>query len=417
VAAVGRALAAGERLLTWKRARVYSLALVFIYVFAWGYVLVNGEPPLNSSGVPIGGDFIAFYTAGRLVLSGEAAQLYDHDTVAGLQNLILGGRAPGLYDAFRNPPFFVLPFVPLGFLDLLPAFAVWFIVSTVCLAAALWLLLDEVPELRRGWRGLVAMVLAFAPVYFGLIDGENATLSLLLYVLIYRALVRDQTGLVGVWAALGLFKPQLFLVFPLVFVARRSWRALLTYALTALGLAAVSLALVGVAGMLAWLRILVEPEAGNALTNAWRMASLKSFIDALLPSSSSLALGLFLASAVLLLGGVIAVWSSRRTSRRMAWIFTSLVAVLVDPHLVDYDLTVLVPAGVLAATLVPSVRIGIALLYPVLVFRAQLPLGDSTLQLSPLILVVCLGVVWSRVRPTFGFQAFRHVRLNQAASR
>jgi len=343
--------------------------------------------------------------------------MYDHDRVAAVQDQILGGRAPGFYDAFRNPPFFVLPFVPLAALPLLPAFALWFIVSCVCLGAALWLLVEEVPELRRRWRGLVAVVLAFAPVYFGLIDGENATLSLLLYVLIYRAIVRDQPGLAGMWAALGLFKPQLFVVFPLVFLARRNWRALLAYALTTLILSAISLGLVGVAGLQAWLRILVEPEAGNAMANAWRMASLKSFFDALLSGNASLGLGLYLASAVLLLGGVVAVWSSRRTSRRLAWIFTCLVAVLVDPHLVDYDLSVLVPAGVLAATLVPGTRAWIALLYPLLVFRVQLPLGDSVLQFGPLVIAVCLGLVWSHLRPTLGFQTLGRVRLNQAPSR
>jgi alpha-1,2-mannosyltransferase len=404
-----RALERCERLLTWKRARSYSLALVFVYVFAWCYVLVTGDPPLNRSGVPIGGDFIAFYTAGRLVLTGEAANLYEHDRVAALQHEILGGRAPGLYDAFRNPPFFVLPFVPLAVLDLVPGFAVWFIVSSVCLAVALWLLLDEVPELRRRWRGLVAIVLAFAPVYFGLIDGENATLSLLLYVLIYRALVRDQPGLAGMWAAFGLFKPQLFVVFPLVFVARRSWRALLTYSVTALALGAVSLALVGVAGLQAWLRILLEPEAGNAMANAWRMASVKSFFDVLLPGNPALALGVYLASAVLLLGGLIAVWSRRRVSRCMAWILTCLVAVLVNPHMVDYDLSVLVPAGVLAAQLAPTVRVWFALLYPLLVLRVQVPLGDSMLQLSPLIIAVCLGIAWARLRPTLGLQPARAV--------
>src|SRR5438552_2067064 len=128
MAALARARAWSERLLTWKRARNYSLGLVFIYVFAWCYVVVTGDPPLNKSGIPIGGDFIAFYTAGRIVLSGEAAHVYDHDRVVAVQDQALGGRAPGFYDAFRNPPFFVLPFVPLAALDLLPGYAVWFTV-------------------------------------------------------------------------------------------------------------------------------------------------------------------------------------------------------------------------------------------------------------------------------------------------
>jgi hypothetical protein len=39
-------------------------------------------------------------------------------------------------------------------------------------------------------------------------------------------LVRDQNGAAGAWAALGLFKPQLFFLFPVLFLVSRRWRAL-----------------------------------------------------------------------------------------------------------------------------------------------------------------------------------------------
>src|SRR5581483_171785 len=108
------------------------------------------------------------------------------------------------YDAYRNPPFFALLFAPLALLDLLPGFAVFSLLSLACLGLSLSLLTQEVPWLRARWRGLLIFVLAFPPVYFGLIDGENATLSLLLYVLIARTLTRDRSWQAGVWAALGL---------------------------------------------------------------------------------------------------------------------------------------------------------------------------------------------------------------------
>ena len=193
-----------DRLLTWKRARTYALVLVGLYVVAWVDVLVLGSPPLNSSGIPIGGDYIAFHAAGRLVLSGHAAQLYDHAAVSAVQDNLLGGLIPGFYDAFRNPPFFALVFAPLAALDLLPGFAVWFALSLAMLAFALWLALREVPWLASRWRGQVVLVAAFPPVYFGLIDGENAVVSLLLYVLIYRSFVRDENRAMGAWAAFGL---------------------------------------------------------------------------------------------------------------------------------------------------------------------------------------------------------------------
>src|SRR5438477_8445418 len=90
-----------DRVLTWKRARTYALVLVALYVVAWVDVLLLGSPPLNSSGTPIGGDYIAFHTAGRLVLSGHAAELYDHSAVSGVEASLLGGRSPNFYDAYR----------------------------------------------------------------------------------------------------------------------------------------------------------------------------------------------------------------------------------------------------------------------------------------------------------------------------
>ena len=143
-------------------------------------------------------------------------------------------------------------------------------------------------------------MLAFPPVYFGLIDGENAIISLLLYALIYRAVAHKQDRAAGIWSALGLFKPQLFFIFPLIFLASRRWRALVAYGLTAAALFALSVAVVGPAGMQAWLRILIEPETGNATANAWRMASLKSFFDVLLPDQHLLSLGLYAASSLAL---------------------------------------------------------------------------------------------------------------------
>jgi alpha-1,2-mannosyltransferase len=383
-----------DRLLTFKRARTYAAVLVALFVLAYAYEVQAGSPPLNAAGAPLGGDYIAFHTAGRLVLNGQGALLYEHTAVSETEDQLLGGRIPGFYDAFRNPPFFALPFVPLALLDLLPGFFMWTLVSLACLFAAVWLLLQEVPSVKSRWRGLLVLIFAFAPVYFGIIDGENATISLLLYVLIYRTLVRDQDKLAGFWAGLGLFKPQLFIVFPIVFVATRRWRALLTCALTALVLAAVSLAIVGPAGLQQWLRILFEPESGNALANAWRMASLKSLVDQLLVGHPSLALGLYLASSIVLVAGLLVVWSGR-TPTHVAWIFTCLIAVLIDPHLVDYDLSVLVPAGLLAAIYVPRLRWCMVLLYLLVAFRVQVPFGEPVLQLTPLVLAACLAMLWA----------------------
>jgi hypothetical protein len=374
--------------------------LLVLYAVAWVNVLVNGSPPLNSSGTPLGGDFIAFHAAARLIVAGRGAELYDHAAISTIQDGLLGGRVPNFYDAYRNPPFYALLYVPFAGLDLLPAFAGYTVLSLAALGAALWLLLEEAPAFRWRWRGLVILVFAFPAVYFGLIDGENATFSLLLYVLIYRALRSRNEGKAsgtsaGVWAALGLFKPQLFLLFPLLFLLRRQWRALLAYAITAVVLALISLAAVGPQGMQGWPRILLEMESANATANAWRMASLKTFFEQLTPGATVLAQALYVLASLVLVAGLVKIWSARVLRLPLAWAFASLTAVLIDPHLVDYDLTVLVAAGVLALPLVRAAQWLTVALYPLLLLRAAVPLGDASLLLTATGLAALAWVAFS----------------------
>src|SRR5207245_1781621 len=142
----------------------------------------------------------------------------------------------------------------------------------------------------------------------------------------------------GLWAALGLFKPQLFLVFPIVFAASRRWRALGAYCAVSAVLIVVSLAIVGIDGLWEWPRQILENEAGNALKNAYRMHSLKAFFDLLLPDQSGLGLALCGAASAVLLVPLVRVWSVANVWRdhlALRWALTSVVAVLLDPHLVD----------------------------------------------------------------------------------
>jgi hypothetical protein len=79
----------------------------------------------------------------------------------------------------------------------------------------------------------------------------------------------------------------------------------------------------------------------------------------------------------------------------IAFALTTLIAVLIDPHLVDYDLTVLVAAGVLAFTLVPRYAMVVVPLYVVTVLRADIPIADAGLQLTaPLLLVLTMWLYW-----------------------
>jgi len=258
------------------------------------------------------------------------------------------------------------------------------------------------PGLRAHWRAIGVIAFSFVPVYRGLVGGQNVGLSLLLYVLIYRAMCAGRVPVAGLWAALGLFKPQLFLVFPIVFAASRRWRALVTYCAVGVVLTIVSLAIVGVDGVWAWPRQILENEAGNALKNAYRMHSLKAFFDLLLPGQSGIGLALYGAGSVGLLVPLVRIWSvdsAWRDHVGLRWALTSVIAVLLDPHLVDYDLVILVLSGLLIGATVPRGRwwlFGVYLaLLGSLVFDVILPFGG---QLQPTVLVFVGFVAWSWYR-------------------
>ncbi|HEX8969549.1 MAG TPA: glycosyltransferase 87 family protein [Chloroflexota bacterium] len=391
-----------ERMLTWKRSGSYAGFVGLIFLAAWAYSTFAGTAPLTRAGEPIMGDYVAFYAAGRMVLTGSGANIYDPTAVRQAQAEATQGQVADLYDPLRNPPFVALAFAPLALLDPLPSFVVWSLINLLALAAAMWLTLDTLPSLRRHWPWIALIALAFAPVYRGLIGGQNANLSLLLFVLIYRAVRQQHHARAGGWAAIGLFKPQLFLVFPIIFAASRRWRALAVYALVATGLGLVSLAVIGgPAGIPAWISVIVDHESGNALRNAYRMHSLKAFFDLLLPGQSGLALGLYLLGSLALLVPLARLWTNPPGSDAavsLRWALTSVVAVLIDPHLIDYDLTVLVLAALLLGAAHASGRVWVLVFYLVslfaLLFDLRLPYAGVQVQITVPVLVMFAGWTW-----------------------
>ncbi len=395
-----------QGVLTWKRAATYAGILGLLYLLAWGYSTFAERSPLTRGGEPIPGDYIAFYAAGRMVLNGAGAHLFDPSSVRAVQAQAMQFLIPDFYDPMRNPPFVALVFAPLATLDLIPSFIVWSVINLACVVAAISLALNTLPTLRPHWRAIGILALTFTPVYRGLIGGQNSDVSLLLYVLIYGAMRAGHERQAGVYAALGLFKPQLFLVFPVVFVAARRWRALGAYCLVAGILAAASLLLVGVDGVLAWSRVILEHEPGNALKNAYRMHSLKAFFDLLLPFASRLALVLSVVASAALLVPLARCWSvpnAWQDQLPIRWAFTSAVAVLVDPHLVDYDLAVLILTGLLIGAVSPAGRWWALGFYvamtAALLFDFKLPVGDTQLQLTVPLLLAFAWWAWRQLDP------------------
>ncbi len=223
-----------------------ALAL-FLFILAVGNFFIASDRAVTAR--MIGHDFLAFYTAGHFVRTGQLERVYDLKSVREFQAQVgrredlemSGGVAP-----YWNPPFFAWPFVPLAKLSFLRAVTVWWAFSLLCLAVSLVLLCRMLPA-GVGWKNWALVPVLFiisVPCQQALSHAQNTFLSLLVLcvvVTLWRAAARDRDeGRDGGWkplaagiaAGLLFYKPQLGAVVALVLWLSLGRRALLGVLIT-----------------------------------------------------------------------------------------------------------------------------------------------------------------------------------------
>ena len=109
-----------------------------LFLFIVTMAVANAFSPQNKAVTRknAGHDFIAFYTAGTFVRTGQADKLYDLPSVRSFQHELaqIGELELGrTFGPYWNPPFFAPVFVPLSLLPYHTAWNVWFFIN---LAAA-----------------------------------------------------------------------------------------------------------------------------------------------------------------------------------------------------------------------------------------------------------------------------------------
>jgi hypothetical protein len=246
----------------------------------------------------------------------------------------------------------------------LAAYLIWAAANLALLAVITWLLIRTTGlNSRRGQGLLVLAVLSFLPVWMVLLRGQVSFVMLALLFSCYLALRAGRDGLAGFCLALALLKPQLVLVPVLVLLAQRRWRAVLGCLVGGTLLAVLSLAVAGPDGVGQYLRLLTQvgQETGSgslvhpALMFNWRGTAVRLvtlIFGETYRYGPFLALGLYATLSLFSLG--LLWWAWRRSwaacQARLAglWALTLLVAMLVSPHLHEYDLVLWLLAGGLA---------------------------------------------------------------------
>ena len=325
--------------LTPDRLVVYPVVITVLFVVVWTISLRTALP------LP---DFMARWTAGRMVADGQVAQLYD----PAAQSLVQARQGATALSWFVSPPPVALAFVPFGLLPYGVGAVLWTAVSVSLIVWSLRALSRFDPAfaaLRRPRRGAGRRLqparargrrrragLGGGPGGAG--RGGGAA----------RARATSQRAWCWQWRS-----------------SSPSWRSSCRSSCCSathgarsppwpwpgLAVAGVATAVLGVRPWLDWLDVLSTPLYADEVVHAqaWKTSTLKGLVDSVGAGAPSVLLTLCWLAAAL----VVLYLTARRVGLRpsvpaplLLLTLAPVVTVLVTPHAIVYDLVVLLPGAV-----------------------------------------------------------------------
>jgi hypothetical protein len=381
---------------TWldgRRARAWARILAAVQLLALIGLVATSRHGADLRGEPLGTDFVSFWTASRLALSGAAAAVYDPAAHHAAEQAFFGGNF-GFY-AFFYPPLFLLFCLPLGLAPYFVALAAWLAAT----GAAYVGVVRQIAANRIG----VLPILAFPAVFVTLGHGQNALLSTALFGSGALALGARPLLAGALFGALC-YKPQIAVFLPLGLAASGRWRALVAMGATAAALGALSF---GLFGEPAWRAFLAEAPLARAVLEQGLVEPEKmvSLFAALRLLGGGVALAYAAQAALALAVAVALVAALRRTGAALEQgALIAAATLLATPFALDYDLALL--ALPLALLLSRALATGFWPYEKILLLAAYAlpglarPLAQAVhLPVAPAILALLLCALVRRVAP------------------
>src|SRR2546428_5638457 len=206
----------------------------------------------------------------------------------------------------------------------------------------------------RGWLAASAMIGGFSPLFVTVLQGQSALVVLVPLAAASAAGAKGRYGAAGAFSALALAKPQLLLLIPILFIPRRSWRALAAFAGTLAGLGVVSVAGFGIGPVITYLRSVGTWAVAGRLPNTSELVytdpavySLRNILEAV-PGGGKVVAFVVL---VLLLALVALSLSWRPDKPRLDFALAIAASLVLSPHQNVHDLALLVIPGFALADL------------------------------------------------------------------
>jgi len=332
-------------------------------------------------GRPVPTDFLHVWAAGKLALEGAPAVAYDWELHRQVETLAIGYESD-FYFAWLYPPPFMMVAALLAQIPYIPALLIW-------LGATLPGYLLSCRAIAQQPSALAA--LAWPATLWNVALGQSGflTAALLGGGLLF---VERRPVVAGIFFGLLTYKPQFGLLIPIALLAGGHWRVILSATATALALAALSVATLGIEPWYAFLaslhvtnaKILVEGTANFAeLQSAFGLVRL---LGGTITAAWATQIGLVLSLAVC----VFVSWRSPIDMSTKAAIL-SVATVMASPYAYAYDLvTILIAVLWLARDGLNRSEVVAIVVAGVLVFAAPLGAGPTGLLGATIVLAAAL---------------------------
>lgn len=297
-----------------------------------------------------GPDYFNFYAAAWLYVHDGAAAVYDMPKQRAIE-LQITNADPSRFVLlpYFHPPYYTMLIAPLALLDYRNSYFVMAAINVVLLIALIAILVRT----SLGVHGIATVVAApliagFFPIFVTVLQGQSDLIVLVPLAGAYAAWARGRYGWAGALSAVAMTKPQLLLLIPFLFLARRAWRALASFVGVIAALGVVSLAGFGFGPVFTYLKIVVVwavtgrlPTTAGLIFTDPAVYSLRNLLESAPGGGKVLGFVVLL----LLLALVALSLSWRPDVPRLDFALAIAASLVLSPHQNVHDLALLVIPG------------------------------------------------------------------------
>ena len=388
---------------------IIAIGYLFSNVILVSSNIIANFPPADgiilSNGKVIGGDFIAFYAAGKLSIS-DKSNLYNFSSQKKKRLEILGHAAEAIQELpFVYPPLIAWFFSWFTFFNLDTAFYIW-VLSSLVISIGCLLLLSQFLGLSnlRALFFILLGIFGFIPYYINcLMGGQLAVFGILIYALMFILLQEGKDFYAGLVLSLGYYKPPLFLFFAVALILLRGKHFLFGCLTGAIAFTILTILYSGLSGFVTYLTVASIYTYGQELLEGLQLPpesgmGIFALITTITPSII-FSLAVYASCFIVLLFITIRYLRLLKLNNDLfglAYVFAVTASIALSLQLIKYDLSILLVSFMILFSkygLLNKYKISIAttigLFYLEWLFR-QITLFGLVLNLSSFLFILIL---------------------------